>query len=113
MGDLGQQPATQSVGEDWFWHERTAWPRLPDMARKQRIVLCDERSDLTPSFSRYADDIDLAVTRDLPQAIHELQHHPAHTLILNAASPQQLVAQVETARQALVLEARLTEREEQ
>ena len=49
-----------------MWHERAAWPQLPEMPRKQRILICDENGELTDLFTRYVDDMELASARDLP-----------------------------------------------
>ena len=64
-------------------------------------MICDESGDLAPLFARYSDEIAWANSRTLPQAIQALQHHPAHTLILNSATAGRLVSMVEQARQAL------------
>ncbi|MDE0143148.1 MAG: ATP-binding protein [Caldilineaceae bacterium] len=87
--------------EDWVWHERTTWPQLPEMPRKQRIMVCDESGDLAPLLSRHTDEIQFTESRDLPGALEALQTHPTHMLILNAAAPQQLILLVEEARQAI------------
>ena len=101
LGEGDQPPVERRVAEDWMWHERATWPQLPEMPRKQRILICDENGELTDLFTRYVDDMELAGARNLSQAIVQLQSHPAHTLILNSSSPQELVTHVEEARQAL------------
>ncbi len=101
LGEGDQPPVERRVAEDWMWHERATWPQLPEMPRKQRILICDENGELTNLFTRYVDDMELAGARNLSQAIDQLQSHPAHTLILNSSSPQELVTHVEEARQAL------------
>ncbi|MEM7343474.1 MAG: ATP-binding protein, partial [Chloroflexota bacterium] len=87
--------------EDWFWHERATPPKLPQISRKNRIMICDESGDLAPLLARYSDEIAWAYTRTLPKAIEALQLRPVHTLILNATTPGRLISMVEQARQAL------------
>ena len=89
------------LAEDWVWHERTTWPQLPEMPRKQRIMVCDESGDLAPLLSRHTDEIQFTESRDLPGALEALQTHPTHMLILNAAAPQHLIFLMEEARQAI------------
>ena len=101
LGEGDQPPVERRVAEDWMWRERATWPQLPEMARKQRILICDENGELTDLFTRYVDDMELVGARNLSQAIDQLQSHPVHTLILNSSSPQDLVTQIEEARQAL------------
>ena len=86
------------VGEDWVFLERTAWPKIPKLPYKQRIVLCDETGDLYPLFTRHFDDIEFIDAVDLSQTIQELNHGLAHAVILNAASPAELGALVDQAR---------------
>ena len=89
------------LAEDWVWHKRTTWPQLPEMPRKQRIMVCDESGDLAPLLSRHTDEIQFTESRDLPGALEALQSHPTHMLILNAAPPQHLISLMEEARQAI------------
>jgi signal transduction histidine kinase/CheY-like chemotaxis protein len=89
------------LAEDWVWHKRTTWPQLPEMPRKQRIMVCDESGDLAPLLGRHTDEIQFTESRDLPGALEALQTHPTHMLILNAAAPQHLISLMEEARQAI------------
>ena len=87
--------------EDWVWHERASPPKLPEISRRNRIMICDESGDLAPLLARYSDEISWADSRTLPQAIEALHSRPVHTLILNSATAGRLVSMVEQARQAL------------
>ena len=87
--------------EDWVWHERPSPPKLPEISRRNRIMICDESGDLAPLFARYSDEIAWDDSRTLPQAIEALQSRPVHTLILNSATAGRLVSIVGQARQAL------------
>ena len=87
--------------EDWVWHERASPPKLPEISRRNRIMICDESGDLAPLLARYNDEIAWDESRTLPQAIEALQSRPVHTLILNSATAGRLVSIVGKARQAL------------
>lgn len=87
--------------EDWVWHERPSPPKLPEISRRNRIMLCDESGDLAPLFARYSDQIAWDESRTVPEAIEALQSRPVHTLILNSATAGRLVSMVGQARQAL------------
>ena len=87
--------------EDWVWHERASPPKLPEISRRNRIMICDESGDLAPLIARYSDQIAWDDSRTLPQAIEALHSRPVHTLILNSATAGRLVSIVGQARQAL------------
>ncbi|MEM7347048.1 MAG: hybrid sensor histidine kinase/response regulator [Chloroflexota bacterium] len=89
------------LDEDWVWHERAAWPQMPEIPRNQRIMICDESGDLAPMLTRLTDEIQFAESRDLPGALERLQNHPAHMLILNAAAPHHLISLLEEAQQTI------------
>lgn len=89
--------------EDWVWHERATWPQLPEISRQPRLVICDEHDDLMTLINQQTDTLELVHSRTLPQAIADLQQRMAHTLILNAATPEALFPLIEQARQALPL----------
>ena len=86
------------IKEDWVWVERTSRPDLPTLPRKKRVVICDETGDLYPAFTRYSDEVEFVDTGNLAQAIHELRRCPAHAVILNTTSPNNLLPLVERAR---------------
>ncbi|MEM7334003.1 MAG: hybrid sensor histidine kinase/response regulator, partial [Chloroflexota bacterium] len=95
------QQSTPRLREDWVWHERISSPKLPEISGKSRLMICDETSDLAPEFERFNDDIIWETVRTLPQAVQSLHERPAHTLILNTATPNRLVSVIEQARQDL------------
>jgi CheY-like chemotaxis protein/anti-sigma regulatory factor (Ser/Thr protein kinase) len=86
------------IDDDWVFRERTSWPNLPKLPYKQRVILCDETDNLYALFTAYFDDIEFVDTDDLAQVEQELQHSPAHAVILNTISPRNLELMVEQAR---------------
>jgi CheY-like chemotaxis protein len=89
------------VSEDWVWLERTSWPKVPKLPYQERLVICDETSNLFSLLTHYSDEIEFVDTKSLSQAIQELKNCPAHAVILNTASPNKLEPLVERARQEI------------
>jgi DNA-binding response OmpR family regulator len=86
------------VDDDWVFRERTSWPNLPKLPYQQRVILYDETDNLYALFTAYFDDIEFVDTDNLAQVEQELQHSPAHAVILNTVSPHSLAPMVEQAR---------------
>ena len=94
-------PSAPPLQEDWVCDERPSPPKLPEISRRNRIMICDESGDLAPLLASYSDQIAWDESRTVPQAIEALQSRPVHTLILNSATAGRLVSMVGQARQAL------------
>jgi signal transduction histidine kinase/CheY-like chemotaxis protein len=86
------------IKEDWIWLERPSRTRLPEPSYRQRVVLCDATGDLFPAFARCSDEVEFVQTRDLARAAQELRRCPAHALVINALSPDDLWPLVRRAR---------------
>lgn len=86
------------INEDWVFYERASWPNIPRLPYKQRFVLCDETGLLQPLLAQYSDNIEFVEASNLKQATQELQQMPAHAVIINTKSPDNLGALVERAR---------------
>ena len=86
-----------SIREDWVWVERTSRAKLPGLPSRPRVVICDETGDLYPALTRYSDDVEFVDVRSLAQVTRELQECPAHAVVLNAVSPDNLWPLVERA----------------
>jgi signal transduction histidine kinase/CheY-like chemotaxis protein len=86
------------VNEDWVWHERTSKSDIPKLPLKQRVVICDETGELQPLFAHTSDDVEFIDTVDLEQAISQTQRVPAHAMIVNMPSTNNLEALLEQAR---------------
>jgi len=90
------------IREDWVWRERafrTGQVVSAEQLVKPRVIICDETGALYPEFARYSDEVEFVDARELMQATQELRQCPAHALILNTATPDDLWPLVETAGQ--------------
>jgi signal transduction histidine kinase/DNA-binding response OmpR family regulator len=86
------------IGEDWVWTERTAKPQVPRLPFKQRIVVCDEANTLHPLSAFWPEEVEFVETKDLDQALQEIEQCPAHAVILNTDAPDNLWPRVRKAR---------------
>jgi signal transduction histidine kinase/CheY-like chemotaxis protein len=82
------------IMEDWVWAERAPRSELPALPSGPRVVVCDETGDLCPAFSRCSDEVEFVDTGDLSQAAEEVRRCPAHAVVLNVQSPEDLWARV-------------------
>jgi signal transduction histidine kinase/DNA-binding response OmpR family regulator len=90
------------ISEDWVWHERTAKPKIPTLPFRQRIIICDETGDLYALLADHFEETEFIDTRTMAQAELALQQHPAHAVIVNTVSPNNLWPLVERARREIV-----------
>jgi signal transduction histidine kinase/CheY-like chemotaxis protein len=89
------------IREDWVWRERafrTDRAVSTDQLVKSRVVICDETGALYPEFIRYSDKIEFVDTRDLAQAMREIQRGPANAVVLNTSIPGNLWSLIETVK---------------
>lgn len=86
------------IGEHWLWHERSSRPQVPQLPYKQRMVICDDTGDFCAALMHYSDEIEFVYTRNLAQAIQELQEKTAHALVINSDSLGNLWSLIEQAR---------------
>jgi signal transduction histidine kinase/CheY-like chemotaxis protein len=89
------------INQDWVFRERTSWPNLPELPYQQRAIICDETGDLHPLFSHYSDEIEFVNTKNLSETLAAVQECPAHLVIVNATSRNNLGTFVERARQTI------------
>lgn len=90
---LGPLPGPVAPPERWItegWVERRARADTPVPQLDQRVILCDPTGELHPLFSRYADHVEFADTRDLAQTIEELRRTAAQSIVINTRSPDEL-----------------------
>jgi len=66
----------------------------PHPAPPLRLVTLESGQALSALLSRYADDVEVATTHNLDQALHELNREPATALLVNDAIVQQAVVQI-------------------
>lgn len=86
------------IAEDWVWLEHNPSGKLPDLRPKPRLVVCDSTGELSQSISHYSDELDVVEVRHPAEVIEQLRHLPAHAVILNACTPEELLPLVEQAR---------------
>ncbi|MBN1217909.1 MAG: hybrid sensor histidine kinase/response regulator [Anaerolineae bacterium] len=89
------------IDNDWVFRERTAWPKVPTLPYKQRVVLCDETGNLHALFAGYGDEIEFIDTKNLAQASEAVQDFPAHAVILNSEPAANLALMIDQARQQI------------
>jgi CheY-like chemotaxis protein len=89
------------VSQEWNWHERTAKSRLPQLAYKQRLLVCDDSGDLYDVFTHCAGEIEFIRIQHLEQAIQAAQGIPAHAIVVNTHSAQHAASLLEQARKTL------------
>lgn len=74
------------IHADWLWHERHSSPKLPDSHLRPRLVVYDESGDLCAALSHYAGAVELVNTQQPAAALAALHQAPAHALLLNLHS---------------------------
>ncbi len=86
------------ISKDWVFLERTSWPQVPRLPYKQRVILYDETGDLHPMLTDHFEEIEFIDTVNLSQVERELEHCPAHAVLINTASPDMLNPLISRAR---------------
>lgn len=93
--------AARWVNQEWVWHERISQAKLPQLPYKQRILVCDDTTDLYQQLTHCSDEIEFIKTDSMEQAIHEAKTIPAHAVIVNVAANPDSALLVEQARREL------------
>jgi signal transduction histidine kinase/CheY-like chemotaxis protein len=89
------------INEEWVWRERSARPAIPNLPYRRRFVLWDQTQELAPVLTEQTDSIELATTHDLAHTLEALNECPAHGVIVNASSPDQVWPLVDHIREAV------------
>jgi signal transduction histidine kinase/CheY-like chemotaxis protein len=84
--------------EDWAWIERAPVADLPIAEPKARVILYDDTGALYPMYARNADGVELVEVEGLAQAVEEARRYPAHALLLNAPTADEMCSLAERAR---------------
>ncbi len=84
--------------EEWVWVERTSRAKIPELPSQPRLVLCDTTGELSPVLARSAEEMELVDAHDLAQTLQALEKAPAHAVLCNAASPDDLLRLLEQAK---------------
>jgi signal transduction histidine kinase/CheY-like chemotaxis protein len=85
------------IKEDWVWKEQAFKAgRLPSTEQllKPRILVCDETDELASELVRYTDEIEFIDVQEAAQVAPMLAQCPAHAVVLNTTSPDDLLSQV-------------------
>lgn len=96
---------TRWLQADWPWLERKPMRSLPVLPQQPRLVICEaENGATTPAlYDRFhecgAAAVELAPGGTVAQATAALDHYPAHALLLNAATPAELLPLLQATRQ--------------
>jgi len=92
----------RQIMESWIWREGSFHSEragLADRAVSPRVIVCDQTSDLYSALVRYSSEPEYINASTLPQALSNLRGFPAQTLLINAATPENLWSLMDTARQ--------------
>jgi signal transduction histidine kinase/CheY-like chemotaxis protein len=89
------------IKEEWIWMEDKVKASRPELPQQTRVVISDRTGTLHSALDRHAEQIELVDTRSWPQTLHELREYPAHAVIINATSPEDLWETLDAARSAV------------
>jgi CheY-like chemotaxis protein len=90
-----EEPARWIVA-DWGWHERSERPEVPELEHRARVLLWDETGQLRTLLDRCADELEVVEAVTIAQAQRELVRCPAHLLMVNTATSDQLLPLVQS-----------------
>lgn len=87
------------ISENWVWVERTSQANLPRPPDKPRVIIHDDTGELCHAYKYHGDEVEFVHALSLAQVAEELRRCPAHAVMLNAQSPDELWPLVSQARQ--------------
>lgn len=87
------------IREEWIWMERQERSKLPKLPHKRRVVIYDETGEFQPLLAHWENEVELTYTRELSQAIRESQECPAHVVMVNTKSLDDLLQATEQIKQ--------------
>ncbi len=87
------------IQEEWMWMERQERSKLPKLPHKQRVVIYDETGEFQSLLVHWENEVELTYTRELSQAIQESQRCPAHVVMVNTKSLDDLLQATEQIKQ--------------
>jgi signal transduction histidine kinase/CheY-like chemotaxis protein len=91
-----------TIREDWVWREhafRAGRAASADELFKPRLIICDESGSLYSQLVRYSDEVELVAVQGSAEAVQDLERCPAHAVVLNTASSDDLWSNIEAIRQ--------------
>ncbi len=83
--------------ERWIregWVTRTKRAALPQARLAERMILCDNTGEIRPLLSRHADHTEFVAVQTPDEAAHRLQELPAQAVLVNVASPDELLTMI-------------------
>jgi signal transduction histidine kinase/CheY-like chemotaxis protein len=83
------------IRESWIWRERRSRPSFPDLHYKPRFVIYDRTGSLYESLAHYSDEVEFVDTGDLTQLVKVLRASPAHAVMLNVTTGEDVLSLVE------------------
>ncbi|NLF03220.1 MAG: response regulator [Anaerolineales bacterium] len=97
LGALAPRTATPGhlIRPDWLWRERayrTEEAAAPEEWRRPRVVVSDPVGSLGLLLTSYADEVEIVQCPDPDDVARELERCPAHSVITNAATPEDALA---------------------
>jgi signal transduction histidine kinase/CheY-like chemotaxis protein len=90
------------IREDWVWREhafRAGRAASADELVKPRLIICDEPGTLYSQLVRYSDEVELVAVQGSAEVVRDLERCPAHAVVLNTASSDDLWSNIEAIRQ--------------
>jgi signal transduction histidine kinase/CheY-like chemotaxis protein len=90
------------IREDWVWREhafRAGRAASADELVKPRLIICDEPGSLYSQLVRYSDEVELVAVQGSAEVVRDLERCPAHAVVLNTASSDDLWSDIEAIRQ--------------
>lgn len=101
---LPRARAGHKIVADWVWRERAfrtdRTVRAEELVRPRWLVV-DETGGLRTHLARYTDVVEFVETASVAEAAEELARYAAHGLLLNAATPGNLLDGVQQAREKI------------
>jgi signal transduction histidine kinase/CheY-like chemotaxis protein len=94
------RPGHQIVNE-LEWNEHRTRFQFSDSHYKPRLVIFDETGDLYNLLTHFSDEVEFVETRSLEQVVAASQQSPAHAVLLNLVSCDNLLQSVEIVKQRL------------
>jgi signal transduction histidine kinase/CheY-like chemotaxis protein len=82
---LSDDPA-RWLNPDWAYLQRTHPSQAPKTNLLPRYVVCESSGDLRRLIERYLDSAEVVSVASLDESRAELEHAPAHALLINTAS---------------------------
>src|SRR5690606_9960320 len=88
------------IHEEWHWLERSERPPIPRLPYRQRLLVWDQAGELVDEFIHQTDEVEFVSAASLEEISAALEECPAHAIMVNAPTPDQLWPLLDYIRQA-------------